>query len=586
MKINERIKNNFLNLKKSNKKYPVTILISSLTFIFLIYYTENMNNLGTGDNLELLLRYIKVLFILIPLSVFISNLFKKFIKKHNFNTLFTLILSTICFFLLNIFLKNPLDHREMYILSTFIFSSLLAIFIDTENKYKYEYFINTIVKSYFLTIAYSLILFLGASAIIFTINSLFNANIDGKYHLYTFLFVSLVFAVLMFLSKIPKEENKESILNHYSNNLKILITYIVIPLLCIYTLILYIYLGKILVTSNWPQGIVSHLILWYSVISIIVLIYIYPIHKENKILTLFYKIFPIVILPVYVMMFISINIRINQYGLTENRYLVVLLGIWSILSIIFISFKKKFNLSNQWITISLIIFAIISIIGPFSSFNLSNKSQNKRLYNILNENNMIQVEEIIPNKNLDHETEKKINASISYFNQRGFKYMKYVPSDFMLKDTKTVFGFDHEFYDSYPGYENPVGTYYSLNTNRQEILNIEKYSNNIYIYTSSKGDKFTQSKDNIKIKLDEFKLYFYLDNSEVLFLDLKEKVQNLMSTFEDKNNLFDLSPQKTKIEISNENIDILIIPYNLELYEENNNIDLQYLEFSMYFTIK
>ena len=584
MKIYNEIKKNFLSLKESNKKYPITILISSLTFILLIFYNENINTMGR--NLDTILGYIKVLFILIPFSVFISNVFKKYNKKQNINTIVTLAGSIILFFLLNHFLKNQVEYREIYIISTFIFSSLLAIFIDTENKYNYEYFINTIVKSYFLTIIYSMILFLGVSAIIFTVNSLFDANIDGKYYLYTFLFIGLIFAVSMFLSKIPKEDDKDSIANYYSKGLKILIAYIIIPLLSIYTLILYVYLGKILVTANWPQGIVSHLILWYSVISIIILIYINPIYKENRLLNYFYKIFPIIILPVYVMMFISISIRINQYGLTENRYLVILLGIWSLLSMVFIILKRKFKLSNQYITLSLIIFALISVLGPFSSFNLSNKSQNKRLFNILNENNMIQGETIIQSENLSKESKRQINESIAYFDQRGFQYMNYVPDGFSLKDTPNIFGFKHEFYNSYPGSDFNSGEYISLNTNKKEIINIEKYTNSLTIYLSSDGDKFTQSKDGIKIRLSENKLYIYKDDKEILVVALKDEIENLLSTFEDKDNLYDISPNKAKIEISNENIDILLIPYIIEIYKEDNKTNLQYMEFNVFFKIK
>ena len=51
--------------------------------------------------------------------------------------------------------------------------------------------------------------------------------------------------------------------------------------------------------------------------------------------------FPKAILPLIVMMFISIGIRINAYGLTENRYYVVALGIWAFLVMIYFAFGKN-----------------------------------------------------------------------------------------------------------------------------------------------------------------------------------------------------------------------------------------------------
>lgn len=584
MKISQTIKKNFLSIKESNKKYPITILISFINFILLIYYNENMNNMN--NNLEHILGYIKVLFILIPLSVFISNVFKKYNKNQNINTIITLISSLVSFILLNLFLKNQFEYREIYLIGAFLFSALLAIFIDTENKYNYEFFINTIVKSYFLTAIYSMVLYIGIAAIIFTVNSLFDANIDEKYYYYTFLFIVLVFAVSMFLSKIPKEENKDSIINSYSKGLKILITYIIIPLLTIYTLILYIYLGKILITSNWPQGIVSHLILWYSVISILILIYINPINKESKILDYFYRFFPIAVLPVYIMMFISINIRINQYGLTENRYLVILLAIWSLLSMIFLILKRKTKLSNQFITIGLIVFTLISAVGPLSALSLSAKSQNKRLHNILAENNMIQGETIISNQNVNEETEKEINSVISYFEERDFKYMDYVSEDFKVEDTKKVFGFNYKNIYNYPSPDSNESEYFSLNTNLNEFIDISPYSYATTLYINEYEENTVQTEGDIRINIQSQIVDIYFKDEKIITVDIGNEVKKLIDTFDDKYNLNELTPKQSKIEISNNKIDILIIPSSLAFHEEKGTFNFEYMESTLYFKIK
>ena len=105
------------------------------------------------------------------------------------------------------------------------------------------------------------------------------------------------------------------------------------------------------------------------------------------------KYFPKVILPLIVMMFISIGIRINAYGVTENRYFVVALGIWVFIVMIYFSTIKK--LRNIILPISLSVITFISVFGPFSSYSISKYSQNKRVTNLFVKNNMIKDNKVL-----------------------------------------------------------------------------------------------------------------------------------------------------------------------------------------------
>src|SRR5699024_2827942 len=72
----------------------------------------------------------------------------------------------------------------------------------------FELYIIKIFSSFFLPIIYSFVLYFGISAILFTINQLFNANIPGKYFYYMFLIVAGIFAPSLFLSRIPEVDEK------------------------------------------------------------------------------------------------------------------------------------------------------------------------------------------------------------------------------------------------------------------------------------------------------------------------------------------------------------------------------------------
>ena len=86
------------------------------------------------------------------------------------------------------------------------------------------------------------------------------------------------------------------------------------------------------------------------------------------------------------MMFVSMGIRINAYGITENRYFAFVVRIWVLGIMIYFSLKKR--LTNIVIPISLSIVIFLSIFGPLSSFSVSKFSQNNRLKNILERNEM------------------------------------------------------------------------------------------------------------------------------------------------------------------------------------------------------
>ena len=82
-----------------------------------------------------------------------------------------------------------------------------------------------------------------------------------------------------------------------------------------------------------------------------VLFLITPIYKENKWSRSFSKWFPRVVLPVLIMMFVSMGIRIRAYGFTENRYYVLILGLWIFAMMAYLSITK--NKKNILLLISL-----------------------------------------------------------------------------------------------------------------------------------------------------------------------------------------------------------------------------------------
>nr|WP_272878416.1 DUF4153 domain-containing protein [Clostridium sp. Cult3] len=400
----------------------------------------------------------------------------------------------------------------------------------------FEFYIIKVFSSFFLTIIYSLVLYLGVSAIFFTVDQLFDVNIPGKYYYYTFLVVAGVFAPSLFLARVPKID-QEFEGYEYPKSLKVLLLYIVIPLITIYSIILYIYFGKIIITKDWPRGLVSHLVLWYSVLSVAVIFFITPILKENKLANRFRSWFPKLIIPILIMMFISMGIRIKQYGITENRYFALVLGLWVIGIMIYFIFKKKLN--NMVIPISLSIIALNSVFGPLSGFDVSKRSQNRRLKSLIEKNNMIGEGGLVkPTDDISMDDKLEVGMILKYFNDNhSLKDVKYLPQDFKISNMESVFGF--------PYMEKSLNEYshfYYFSESRGKTLEVKGYD---YLLEGYGIMGKIESNDDIAVYFNRVDLNFKIEEKgNVIYKkDLKEYGLDVLEKVKDMdlkgNNLID-----------------------------------------------
>ena len=279
---------------------------------------------------------------------------------------------------------------------------------------------------------YSAVIFLGILFALLAIMALFDAEIDPKTFAQLFFFTVGVFNTWFFLAGVPSEFKQEFSSEDYPRGIRVFTQFVLIPLLLCYLLILYVYGGKIILTWDWPQGIVSYMIIAISVLGIFTNLLLFPYQefKESGWIKLFYKAFYILLFPLIVLLFLAIGIRIEDYGLTVNRYIIALLGIWLSFIAIYFTFGKK---DIKVIPISLAIFMIFSSFGPWGMFSLSKQIQVNRLTRVLEENGLlvngkisketqwevtekgtIKAEKEAPKINFDKNSLKEVNSIIQY----------------------------------------------------------------------------------------------------------------------------------------------------------------------------
>lgn len=578
MNLIKSIKNIITSLYLSLKRFPLTILLSASTCVMLISISE------INPSKDTLSKIAMVLALGIPLSLCI----KLFFEKRNDEGSFKLLIGYLCGIIILI-LYYFLFMKDMGMVSTSRYIAVsLTLYLGflyipyLIKREQFEMYVITIFTGFFTTLIYSIVLFSGLSAILFTIDKLLGITILGKAYYYTWLFVIFIFALSYFLAGIPLK-NVQITPKSYPKLLRILLLYIVMPLLTVYTIILYIYFGKIMITWQWPIGIVSHLVLWYSVIITILLFFITPIIAEVSFAKKFLKFAPKIILPLLIMMFISIGIRINAYGVTESRYYVVILALWVFCVMLYLSLAK--TIRNIIIPITLSIVTLISVFGPLSSYSISKISQNNRLEKILIRNNMIKDGKLESSANVSTADKTEISNKLNYFNNNhSLKDIKYLPKDFKLQDMDKVFGFPLE----YPSYGSPDGYFNFMRDQSNKTIDIIGYDYLIDMRSINAGARDSNTSLNVTYDYQSAIIKINYDKKEVYNKNLNSFARTLTDKYGTVSKTDVLSPEEMTLVEENQTIKVKIIFLNVSgsKNQTTDNVDSKGMDFYLLVKIK
>lgn len=242
-------------------------------------------------------------------------------------------------------------------------------------------------KSLFLTILtaalYAAVLYAGLAIALVAIDGLFNVKVGWQVYVRLFAIVSAGFMTIFFLAGVPGNFEAPDKDKSYPKGLKIFTQYVLIPLMTIYLAILLVYEVKIIINWELPKGLVSTLILGYAVFGILSLLLIYPIKEKegNGWIKLFSRFFYVMMIPLVVLLLLAVWKRVGNYGITESRYILIILAIWlSLITLYFLTSKKQ---NIKIIPVSLCILALLTTYGPQSAFSVSRYSQVGRLKKLM-----------------------------------------------------------------------------------------------------------------------------------------------------------------------------------------------------------
>lgn len=384
--------------KRAALKHPISLLLAFIATSISIYLIEvNENKIDTISYINIILSCA----LGIPLFFGVNNLLdaKPFSKTLKISAY---VISGL--FLLGIYLSLPsqdltTNTRIPYIrYGVFnVITHLFVAFSPFLSSYQLNGFWNfnkTLFIRVCVSLLYSVFLFAGISLAYVALDVLFDYSVDNELYPQTWAFIIGVCNTWFFLSGIPSNIAELETDTQYPKGLKIFAQYILLPLLMLYLTILFSYLAKILITSNWPKGIISYMIACVAVLGIFNMLLLYPYgqQQENRWIKIFSRLYYVLLIPLIITLFLAISLRIDAYGITINRYVIVALGVWlSFISVYFSIGKTNIKV----IPISLAIIMLVVSYGPWGMFTVSEKSQANRLISILNENGLIKDQKII-----------------------------------------------------------------------------------------------------------------------------------------------------------------------------------------------
>jgi len=445
-------------------------------------------------------------------------------------------------------------------------------------------------KAFFNALLFSGVLMAGISIILMATDRLL-FGIDGDAYSHTANIVFVLFGPMYFLSLIPvfpgeadrgKEQEYLNVRDEKLDKsaycprfLEILISYIIIPLVSVFTVILAVYILRNVGGSFWTDNLLEPMLVSYAIT--VILIYILASRLDNRFAAYFRRIFPKVLVPIVIFQIIASVLSLGDTGVTHTRYFVILFGIFAAASGIVLSVVPITR--NGIVAAMLVIFSVISIVPPIDAFTISRADQTGRLEAALARNNMLVEGRVRPAEGISEEDKQIIIKSFSYLRMMDYTgRLKWLPADFdRYGDFSKTFGFNE--YDR-PGelYENIY-----LVLEQQLPIDISGYDSLVNVSMSTNNGKTTEKlcdleKAGIKYTLgkrtvgDKIDIVLYEGESrEIISFDTAEMLERLSGYNNGKGSI---TPAEAAFTKENQEARIKLIVRNVNLEKHQDSVSM------------
>lgn len=277
---------------------------------------------------------------------------------------------------------------------------------------------------------------------------------------------------------------------------KVMILYVLMPLLALAYLVIYIYILKIVFTLTLPSNEVFNIVAFLFCIGMP--IWTMAQNFKDAFIGKVSKCMPYAFLPLLILQAVCIGIRVGEYGVTEARYWAVMLVIAEIIyEILYVLqvVKKKTFVAYSFIVVPVLVF-IGTLMPVFNSASVVIASQ-KAIF-----------DKYYKDGDISEKDQAKAKSAYNEIGRSGYRGKAYLDKNFSHKLRKEISDWGDTAYFDY----DYSGKYYSF-YNDVEEYDIAGYSK---MYSSRYDYIDGNDIDEFVIRVDDGKVSYEIDFSDII----------------------------------------------------------------------
>jgi hypothetical protein len=392
--LKEKFQISLSNLKSVIFRFPIAVVISAVVAGILSFVVSNAYSGNGGDSQ---LQYLLTLVVL-PLESILGisvavKLYAERSKLSNVVAYLSILAASIVVGIYATILLVP-EYQSYSVTSgmftgntykllvmtalSFILVFILPFIKDTKEISWWNMTFHSI-KSFLITSLFSIAIYAGISLALGSLDIFWSFKFAEAQYAVLAIFVFLFFAPVYFLSLVQKFEIEEVIFE-LPKFLLVLVKFILIPLAIIYTAIIYPYISSFPFRAEWPSNQSTFIILAMLSIFYTIVYFSNGVQvdsSDKKFISKFSKVFAFVSIPATLFWIYSLGVRINAYGLSVNRFVLMAIILWFLFNAVYFIFSKA--KSVRFMLEVFIIVIAVSFYLPFTAFFWGEKSQISRL---------------------------------------------------------------------------------------------------------------------------------------------------------------------------------------------------------------
>jgi hypothetical protein len=293
----------------------------------------------------------------------------------------------------------PSNHATLRFAQLLVASHLLVAVLPyaqpggTKGFWQFNRFL---FERFLVASLYASVLWVGLAVALVALKQLLGVEIPSDTYGHLFVALTFLFHPWFLLSGVPRDYQRLEELDDYPIGIKIFTQFVLIPLVTVYLAILLLYIGRVALTRTWPSGWIGYLVSSVSVVGVLALLLVHPIRDrpDSKWVNAYGRWFFVALLAPLVTLLMAIGKRLGQYGVTEPRYFLLVLGLWGLGIAAFYALTASRNI--KIIPMTLAGLALLTAVGPWGAYQVSLHSQLNRLSRILATDGMGRLGAITP----------------------------------------------------------------------------------------------------------------------------------------------------------------------------------------------